>query len=280
MHKPFFKSRAAAPPPAEPHGRSADFPEVPRWIRRSSFVARSRPDSPPRADEPLPAAPGPRRPGRPRARRGRRRRRPDGGAGAGGQRRAAPRVITREAAVLCGRPWVDEVFRQLDPSRARRLGRRRRREVSPGQRLCRLEGPARSLLTGERTALNFLQTLSGTATATRRYVAAVAGLPCRILDTRKTLPGLRTRAEIRGALRRRQQPPHGPLRRHPGQGEPHHGRGLDRARPSPPPGPPAHACRSRSRSRRSTSCARRSTPAPTWPCSMSSASTTCARRWR
>jgi nicotinate-nucleotide pyrophosphorylase (carboxylating) len=100
-------------------------------------------------------------------------------------------VITREAAVLCGRPWFDEVFRQLDPAVRVTWDAAEGAAVEPDQRLCRLEGPARSLLTGERTALNFLQTLSGTATATRRYVAVVAGLPCRILDTRKTLPGLR-----------------------------------------------------------------------------------------
>ena len=100
-------------------------------------------------------------------------------------------VITRETAVLCGRPWFEEVFRQIDASVRVNWDVEEGAEVSPAQRLCRLEGPARSLLTGERTALNFLQTLSGTATATRRYVALVAGLPCRILDTRKTLPGLR-----------------------------------------------------------------------------------------
>ena len=102
------------------------------------------------------------------------------------------RVICREAAVLCGRAWFDEVFRQLD----RRVqiiwygydGDRLR----PNQVLCTLTGPARSLLTGERTALNFLQTLSGTATLTRRYVDAVAGTGAQVLDTRKTLPGLRT----------------------------------------------------------------------------------------
>jgi len=93
--------------------------------------------------------------------------------------------------VLCGRPWVDEVFRQLDPSVRVLWEAEEGADVAPDQLLCRLAGPARSLLTGERTALNFLQTLSGTATATRRYVAVIAGLPCRILDTRKTLPGLR-----------------------------------------------------------------------------------------
>jgi nicotinate-nucleotide pyrophosphorylase (carboxylating) len=100
-------------------------------------------------------------------------------------------VITRESAVLCGQPWVEEVFRQLDATVQVLWDTEEGADVAPGQRLCRLEGPARSLLTGERTALNFLQTLSGTATATRRYAARVAGLSCRILDTRKTVPGLR-----------------------------------------------------------------------------------------
>jgi len=100
-------------------------------------------------------------------------------------------VITREAAVLCGRPWFDEVFRQLDGSVRVEWEAAEGADVNPGQRLCRLRGPARALLTGERTALNFLQTLSGTATATRRYASIVEDLPCRILDTRKTLPGLR-----------------------------------------------------------------------------------------
>jgi nicotinate-nucleotide pyrophosphorylase (carboxylating) len=100
-------------------------------------------------------------------------------------------VITREAAVLCGRPWFDEVFRQLDPSVRIAWDAEEGAEVVPAQRLCRLTGPARSLLTGERTALNFLQTLSGTASTTRCWVQVVADLSCRILDTRKTLPGLR-----------------------------------------------------------------------------------------
>ena len=101
------------------------------------------------------------------------------------------RVITREAAVLCGRPWFDEVFRQIDPSVRVEWEAAEGAAVDPGQLLCRVYGSARSLLTGERTALNFLQTLSGTATTARRYVELVAGLPCRILDTRKTIPGLR-----------------------------------------------------------------------------------------
>jgi nicotinate-nucleotide pyrophosphorylase (carboxylating) len=100
-------------------------------------------------------------------------------------------VITRESAVLCGRPWVDEVFRQVDSSVRVAWDAEEGSSVDPGQRLFRVEGPARALLTGERTALNFLQTLSGTATVTRRYVSLIEGLACRVLDTRKTLPGLR-----------------------------------------------------------------------------------------
>ena len=101
-------------------------------------------------------------------------------------------IVTREPAILCGRAWADETFRRLDPQV--RLGW----HAADGERLAadqvifEIEGPARAVLTGERTALNFLQLLSGTATATRRLVDAVAGTPCRILDTRKTLPGLRT----------------------------------------------------------------------------------------
>ena len=100
-------------------------------------------------------------------------------------------VITREAAVICGQPWVDAVFRQIDPAVQVQWEVAEGASVTPDQLLLRLSGPARALLTGERTALNFLQTLSGTATTTRRYVDLLAGLPCRILDTRKTIPGLR-----------------------------------------------------------------------------------------
>jgi len=100
-------------------------------------------------------------------------------------------VITREAAVICGQPWVNAVFRQIDPAVQVQWEVAEGAPVTPDQLLLRLSGPARALLTGERTALNFLQTLSGTATTTRRYVDLLAGLPCRILDTRKTIPGLR-----------------------------------------------------------------------------------------
>jgi len=100
-------------------------------------------------------------------------------------------VLCREAAILCGRPWFDGVFRLLDERVQIHWLVEDGDAVNAGQRLCELQGPARSLLTGERTALNFLQTLSGTATRARRYADAVANYPTRILDTRKTLPGLR-----------------------------------------------------------------------------------------
>jgi len=102
------------------------------------------------------------------------------------------RIITREAAVFAGRPYVDEVFRQIDPRVQVEWHAEDGAAIVPDQLLYRLHGPARSLLTGERTALNFVQALSGTATATRRYADAIAGLPCRVLDTRKTIPGLRS----------------------------------------------------------------------------------------
>jgi nicotinate-nucleotide pyrophosphorylase (carboxylating) len=100
-------------------------------------------------------------------------------------------VITREDAVLCGTAWFDEVFRQIDARIRVTWSARDGERVRAAQQLCTLEGPARPLLTGERTALNFLQSLSATATVTRAYVDAVAGTKCRILDTRKTIPGLR-----------------------------------------------------------------------------------------
>jgi nicotinate-nucleotide pyrophosphorylase (carboxylating) len=104
---------------------------------------------------------------------------------------AVATVITREAAVLCGRAWVDAVFAELGPAVSIDWYCRDGDAVAPGQQLCTLRGPARTILTGERTALNFLQTLSAVATTTRRYVEAVTGTRATILDTRKTIPGLR-----------------------------------------------------------------------------------------
>jgi nicotinate-nucleotide pyrophosphorylase (carboxylating) len=100
-------------------------------------------------------------------------------------------ILAREPAILCGTDWADATFKQLEPAIHLEW------LVGDGARLTadmpvlKLSGSARPILTGERTALNFLQTLSGTATAANRYVEAVAGTGCRILDTRKTLPGLR-----------------------------------------------------------------------------------------
>ena len=105
---------------------------------------------------------------------------------------ARARVVCREAAMLCGTPWFEETFRQLDPKVRVQWRMAEGAMVSANTEMCALDGPARAILTGERTGLNFLQLLSGTATATARYVQAVAGPGCRILDTRKTLPGLRT----------------------------------------------------------------------------------------
>jgi len=105
--------------------------------------------------------------------------------------RAEAQVITREDAVLCGTAWFDEVFRQVD-DRIRVVWLIKDGDtIRAGQTLCNASGPARGLLTGERTALNFLQLLSGTTTRTRQYVDAVRGTKTIVLDTRKTIPGLR-----------------------------------------------------------------------------------------
>ena len=101
-------------------------------------------------------------------------------------------TLIRETAVLCGRPWVEECFRQLDPAIRLHWHARDGAALAAEQVIFELEGPARPILTGERTALNFLQLLSGTASQARRYVEAVRGTGCAILDTRKTVPGLRS----------------------------------------------------------------------------------------
>lgn len=104
---------------------------------------------------------------------------------------AVAEVVTRVAAVLCGTAWFDEVFRQVDKRVSVTWSARDSETIRAGQVLCTLRGPARALLTGERSALNFLQLLSGTATLAREYVDAVRGTRVVILDTRKTIPGLR-----------------------------------------------------------------------------------------
>ncbi len=104
---------------------------------------------------------------------------------------AEAEVITREAMVVCGRAWFDAVFKALSPSVNIDWLVSEGDKVDKDTLLCRLSGPARSLLTGERTALNLLQTLSATATVAKQYAEAVAGTGCKVLDTRKTMPGLR-----------------------------------------------------------------------------------------
>jgi nicotinate-nucleotide pyrophosphorylase (carboxylating) len=105
--------------------------------------------------------------------------------------RATAKVIAREPATLCGGAWFDETFHQIDRGVSITWRAHDGDSVAADTVVCELHGPARAIVTGERTALNFLQTLSGTATATRAFVEALAGTKTRVLDTRKTLPGLR-----------------------------------------------------------------------------------------
>ena len=107
------------------------------------------------------------------------------------QASGAARVIVREAAVLCGRPWADAVLREVDTRLRASWARDEGARLQPGDTVLELHGPARALLTAERSVLNFLQLLSGVATRTAQYVDAVRGTAARIVDTRKTLPGLR-----------------------------------------------------------------------------------------
>jgi len=104
------------------------------------------------------------------------------------QQQASASVICREEAVLCGQAWFDEVFRQLDPEVQIEWLAQEGENVQAEQPLCKLHGSARSLLSGERCGLNFIQSLSATATTAQRYATAVAGTGVKVLDTRKTLP--------------------------------------------------------------------------------------------
>lgn len=104
---------------------------------------------------------------------------------------SSAQVISRQPGVLCGAQWFEECFRMLDPECVIKWMARDGDRISAGQTLSEIRGRARALLSAERNALNFLQTLSGTATRTRLYVDAVAGINVKIMDTRKTLPGLR-----------------------------------------------------------------------------------------
>lgn len=108
-----------------------------------------------------------------------------------GGKRSRGTVISREDAVLAGTPWFDACFSRLDPTATINWTAKDGDSVKAGQTLCEIEADTRALLTAERPALNFLQLLSGTATVTRRYVDAIKGTQAKIVDTRKTLPGLR-----------------------------------------------------------------------------------------
>ncbi|MBT8123187.1 MAG: carboxylating nicotinate-nucleotide diphosphorylase [Gammaproteobacteria bacterium] len=104
---------------------------------------------------------------------------------------AQANVICRETAVLCGMAWFNAVFAEIDTTVDVSWQKKDGNALAAGDTLCTLRGPARAILSGERTALNFLQTLSATASLSRRYAECVADLPVKILDTRKTIPGLR-----------------------------------------------------------------------------------------
>ena len=140
-------------------------------------------------------------------------------------------VLARlEAAVLCGTAWFTEVFAQLSPAVALQWRHQDGERIAAGSTLVTLDGPARAVLTGERTALNFLQTLSATATAASRYVDAVAGTGCTILDTRKTLPGLRLAQKYATRCGGAQNHRIGLLRHGADQGEPYCRSRFDRGR--------------------------------------------------
>ena len=132
---------------------------------------------------------------------------------------AGAQIIARESLVLCGEAWVNETFRQLNDEIIIDwyIGDGGRAE--DGDIICKLVGNARALLTGERTALNFLQTLSGTATTTATYVDALQGTKAKLLDTRKTGARFAPGTEVRRHLRRRQQSSRRFVRRHPDQGK-------------------------------------------------------------
>ena len=109
-----------------------------------------------------------------------------------GHKHARGRIISKDTGVICGIPWAREVFHQLDNDVCLEWHVQEGDLIKPGQELCDLRGPARAIMSGERSALNFLQTLSATATQTARFVKLIRHTQATLLDTRKTLPGLRT----------------------------------------------------------------------------------------
>ncbi|MDP2380548.1 MAG: nicotinate-nucleotide diphosphorylase (carboxylating), partial [Pseudohongiella sp.] len=110
----------------------------------------------------------------------------------GEQTQASASIISRETAVLCGTPWAEEILRQVDRAIKVEWLTEEGSDLEPNQAIARFRGPARTLLSAERCMLNFLQTLSATATVSRTYAKKVAHTDVRLLDTRKTIPGLRT----------------------------------------------------------------------------------------
>jgi nicotinate-nucleotide pyrophosphorylase (carboxylating) len=124
---------------------------------------------------------------------------------------ATARVITRQAGIFCGALWVNETLRQIDSSAQIRWEVKDGDQVTPDQVLFVLSGRARSLLSAERTLLNFVQLLSGTATRTAHYVALLQGTDAQLLDTRKTIPGLRIAQKYAVKCGGRQQSSHRPV---------------------------------------------------------------------
>jgi len=198
-------------------------------------------------------------------------------------RRVAAQVRVREAAVLCGRDWFDGVFAALDATARIAWLYDEGASMTADGIVCRIEADGRALLSAERPALNFLQLLSGTATITRAHVDAVAGASpnakgCAILDTRKTVPGLRLAQKyavrVGGGQNQRLALYAGILIK-----ENHIAAAEAWARRCGRPRRCSRAWTSRSRSRPSRSCARRWRPAPSACCSITSASRRCARPW-
>ena len=131
-------------------------------------------------------------------------------------------IITREHGIFCGQMWAEEVFKQLGGEVSIEWHVQDGDAVEPNQALCTLSGPSRILLTGERNAMNFIQTLSGCATTVAEYAKQLEGTQCRLLDTRKTDSWPAQRAEICRDLRWRFQPPYRRIRCLPYQRESHH----------------------------------------------------------
>ena len=189
-------------------------------------------------------------------------------------------VVARQDGVFCGRPWVEEVARQMGGAFEADWHVRDGADLSAGQTLFELHGQARAILTAERTVLNFVQLLSGTATRARRFVLLLEGTGCQLLDTRKTLPGLRLAQKYAVRLRRRRQPSPRPVRRLSHQGKPHRRRRLHRRCRRPGPQAPARPAGGGGsgipdRAWRSVGGGRR-TPS----CSTTSPSPKPSRRWR